>query len=214
MFALHRRLSSLVKPRTWRNSSVNKGFATASPGAIDVHTHMYYPGYMDILRRRSKVPMVKTIAGQDRLIILPGEDDELTTSSGRPIEKEYYSVDAKIRFMNNHGIEKSVISLANPWLDFLEGAEAESVAQELNDELQHICDKSGNRLFGFATLPVRNPSACIKEIRRLKHLKSIRGVILGTPGAGKGLDDPGMFDILGEIEANGLMIFLHPHYGK
>lgn len=29
--------------------------------------------------------------------------------------------------MDLHGIEKSVISLANPWLDFLEGEEAANV---------------------------------------------------------------------------------------
>jgi predicted TIM-barrel fold metal-dependent hydrolase len=70
------------------------------------------------------------------------------------------------RFMDTHGIKKSVVSLANPWLDFLHGQEAESVAQELNDELQAICESSNNRIFGFATLPVRNPIASIKEVKR------------------------------------------------
>ena len=32
-------------------------------GAIDVHTHMYLPKYMDILRKRSDVPYVRDIAG-------------------------------------------------------------------------------------------------------------------------------------------------------
>lgn len=188
--------------------------ASSSPqGAIDVHTHMYYPGYMDILRKRTTIPKVKTINGEDRLIILPGEDHETTTSVGRPIGKEYWSVQSKLRFMDNHGIGKSVVSLANPWLDFLEGNEAEAVAQQLNDELQDICEQSCGRIFGFATLPVRNGPACVREIRRLRHLKHIRGVILGTPGAGKGLDDPEMFEILAEIESNNFMIFLHPHYG-
>lgn len=182
--------------------------------AIDVHTHMYYPGYMDILRKRTDIPKILTVGNEDRLIILPGEDNETTTSVGRPIGKEYWSVEAKLRFMDNHNISKSVISLANPWLDFLEGDEAEAVAQQLNDELQQICEQSGGRLYGFATLPVRNGPASVREIRRLRHLSAIRGVILGTPGAGLGLDDPGMFDMLGEIESNNLMIFLHPHYGN
>lgn len=69
--------------------------------------------------------------------------------------------------MDNHGIEKSIVSLANPWLDFLEGSEAESVAQELNDELQSICELSNNRILGFATLPVRNKEATLKELDRL-----------------------------------------------
>lgn len=181
--------------------------------SIDVHTHMYLPGYMNILRKRTEIPRVATINGSDRLIILPGEEKEKTTNIGRPIGREYWDIQAKIHYMNQHHIEKSVISLANPWLDFLSGNEAEAIAQELNDELQKICEESSNRIYGFATLPVRNPQASVKEIERISKLNHIRGVILGTPGAGNGLDHSNMNDILGAIESNNLMIFLHPHYG-
>ena len=64
--------------------------------------------------------------------------------------------------MDQHHIGISVISLANPWLDFLQGQGAESVAQELNDELQQMCEASKGRLYGFATLPVRNAAASVK----------------------------------------------------
>jgi aminocarboxymuconate-semialdehyde decarboxylase len=181
--------------------------------SIDVHTHMYTPKYMDILRKRTDIPRVLTIGGEDRLVILPGEDREITTSTGRPIGEEYWNVAAKIKFMDTHGIAKSVVSLANPWLDFLEGEEAASVAMELNDELQAICEASGGRLYGFASLPVRNPAAALKEVQRLKSLSCIRGVILGTPGAGDGLDHDNVRDVLEAISSEGLMIFLHPHYG-
>ena len=39
------------------------------------------------------------------------------------------------------------------------------------------------------------------------------GVILGTPGAGHGLDHENMKDVLHAISDAGLLIFLHPHYG-
>ena len=181
--------------------------------SIDVHTHMYTPKYMDILRKRTTIPRVVTIGGGDRLIILPGEDKEITTSVGRPIGSEYFDVNAKLKFMDKHGIEKSIISLANPWLDFLTGNEAESVAQELNDELQSICEKSNGRLYGFATLPVRNPKAAVKEVYRLSSLNKIKGVILGTPGAGQGLDHENCKEMLHAIEDKNYTIFLHPHYG-
>jgi hypothetical protein len=38
--------------------------------SIDVHTHMYTPKYMDILRRRTDIPRVIKVAGNDRLVIL------------------------------------------------------------------------------------------------------------------------------------------------
>lgn len=168
---------------------------------------------MEILRKRTDIPRVLQVDGQDRLVILPGEDKEITTSTGRPIGREYFDVSSKLKFMDRHSISKSVISLANPWLDFLTGDSAKSAAEELNDELQSICEQSQGRLFGFATLPVRNPKAAVAEVARLKTLSCIKGVILGTPGAGKGLDDENMRDVLAAIEDNDYMIFLHPHYG-
>ena len=87
------------------------------------------------------------------------------------------------------------------------------MAKELNDELQSICEDSNGRLFGFATLPVRNPKAAVVEVNRIKKMKCIKGVILGTPGAGNGLDHENMRDVLHAIAENNLMIFMHPHYG-
>lgn len=181
--------------------------------AIDCHTHMYLPKYMNILRKRVDIPRVVQVNDIDRLVILPGEDNNSSTSKGRPIGREYWDVSAKIKYMDIHGIEKSVISLANPWLDFLSGSGAISVAQELNDELENICVNSNGRLFGFATLPVRNTEGTVAEIRRLKSLPHVRGVILGTPGAGSGLDHINMRPVLQTLAEEGLFIFLHPHYG-
>jgi predicted TIM-barrel fold metal-dependent hydrolase len=168
---------------------------------------------MDILRKRADVPYVRSVNGIDRLVILPGEDKEKSTAIGRPIGREYFDVNAKLQFMDNHGIAKSVVSLANPWLDFLSGDAAQSAAQELNDELEALCAQSRGRLYGFATLPVRNTKASLAELERLSTLKHIKGVILGTPGAGNGLDHEDMRDVLSSIQDKGLLIFLHPHYG-
>ncbi len=181
--------------------------------SVDVHTHMYTPKYMEILRKRTDIPRVIKVGNEDRLVILPGEDRELTTNIGRPIGEEYWNVESKLKFMDNHDIKKSVVSLANPWLDFLVGREAAAVAQELNDELQMICESSKSRLFGFATLPVRNPSASVAEIKRLKSMSCIKGVILGTPGAGNGLDHSDMREVLEAVADAGYMVFMHPHYG-
>jgi aminocarboxymuconate-semialdehyde decarboxylase len=191
---------------------------TLSPGlrrfsSIDVHTHMYTPKYMEILKKRTDIPRVITIGGEDRLVILPGEDKEISTSTGRPIGHEYWNVDVKLKFMEKHRISKSVVSLANPWLDFLSGKEAADVATELNDELQAICEMSNDKLYGFATLPVRNPKAAVAEVRRLKKLNRIKGVILGTPGAGNGLDHENVREVLEAVADEGYVAFLHPHYG-
>jgi len=49
------------------------------------------------------------IGGEDRLLVLPDEAKEITTSSGRPIGIEYWDINAKIDFMDKHKIDISVI---------------------------------------------------------------------------------------------------------
>lgn len=53
----------------------------------------------------------------------------------------------------------------------------------------------------------------LEEIKRLKNLKHMRGVILGTTGLGKGLDDPELVPVFMALQEEKLPIFLHPHYG-
>ena len=139
----------------------------------------------------------------------------------------------KLAFMDGHGISASVISLANPWLDFLAGGEEDEeeeeqvgpVARKVNDELEGICEDSGGRIFAFGVLPLSLAAATtaagkkeevvvvVAEIKRLEGLPHIRGVILGTMGLGRGLDDERLDPVWKALEASRLLVFLHPHYG-
>jgi len=107
-----------------------------------------------------------------------------------------------------------VISLANPWLDFLESSEAGKIAQSINGEFSSMCSQHPGRLFFFATLPLTAPlEAILASISHVKGLKYCRGVILGTSGLGRGLDDPKLTPIFEALGVAGLAVFLHPHYG-
>ncbi|KAK7514415.1 uracil-5-carboxylate decarboxylase [Phyllosticta citriasiana] len=186
---------------------------------VDVHTHIYPPSYMSLLRARTTVPYVRNFSDAPqnaRLIILPGEDalDKPSTARGRPIGPEYFDITEKLKFMDTHGITKSVISLANPWLDFLPPEEAGAAARNINDEVDAICSQYPGRLYAFGTLPLSAPAeTVVAEVKRLKTLKFMRGIIMGTSGLGKGLDDPALDPIYAALEEQQLLIFLHPHYG-
>jgi predicted TIM-barrel fold metal-dependent hydrolase len=172
-------------------------------GLVDVHTHVYLQRYINLLTARESVPRIRN----GRLLILPNED--AFVAQGRPIGAEYYDMKEKLKFMDSHGIQTSVISMANPWLDFL-GSEATAMATLLNQDLALIC-KTTTRFKAFGVLPTE-ASACILELDRVKTL-GLAGVILGTRGLGKGLDDPMMEPVFQKAEELGLMLFLHPHYG-
>lgn len=159
---------------------------------------------MDLLRARDKVPYVRSFPDHpeagDRLVILPAEDTA-STSRGRPIGPEYFDVGKKLSFMQTHGIDVSVISLANPWLDWLPPEEAAETARRVNDDVERMCAEHEGKLYAFATLPLSAPvEEVVGEIERLKSLPHMRGIVMGTSGLGAGLDDPALDHIYAALE--------------
>ncbi|KAL3964573.1 hypothetical protein ACCO45_001577 [Purpureocillium lilacinum] len=180
---------------------------------------------MTILESRSSIPLVRSFpqSPDPRLILLQAEveslDDALANKPGakvpgRPLTSDYTSLDQKVRFMDAHRIDISVISLANPWLDFLDADVSGRFGTEVNQEFSDMCARHPGRLFFFGTLPLTAPLDTIRaSIAQLATLKYCRGVILGTSGLGNGLDDPKLLPIFEAVAAAGLTVFLHPHYG-
>ena len=133
--------------------------------------------------------------------------------------------------MHTHSIDYSVLSLANPWLDFLPAQEGANVARKINDEMNGICEAQNQgsgelgertkwkRLYAFGTLPLSAPvKEVVVEVERLQRMRWIRGVILGTTGLGSGLDDPALNPVwvaltsVASFSPN-FLVFIHPHYG-
>lgn len=191
---------------------------------VDIHTHMYPPVYIKMLENRTTIPLVRKFVQdpEPRLILLDSELEALDNAlkdptakpPGRPLTSHFASVDQKLHFMKTNRIDVSVVSLANPWLDFLESSEAGGIAKEINQGFSTMCEDHKGKLYFFATLPLTAPLDVLKQsIQDVKSLKHCRGVILGTSGLGKGLDDPNLLPIFQELADAELIIFLHPHYG-
>ncbi|OAL21168.1 hypothetical protein AYO20_11424 [Fonsecaea nubica] len=199
------------------------------PVVVHIHTHMYPPSYIKLLSSRTTVPYIhqptETPDADPRLIILASDDDPSRpkSSRGRPVDSTYSSFDQKRAFMRRHGISCSVVSLANPWLDFLDPATALQTAQEINNDLDAACAENnsvasashdGLKLYAFGCLPLSAPAKdIVSEIHRLKSLRHVKGVIMGTTGLGNGLDDPALDDVYSALASTATLVFLHPHYG-
>ncbi|KAL7819783.1 hypothetical protein V8C26DRAFT_395194 [Trichoderma gracile] len=191
---------------------------------VDIHTHMYPPSYIKILEARTTIPLVRTFpqAPEPRLILLEAEakaleeatNDPTAKPPGRPLTSHFASLAQKIHSMDTHGIDISVISLANPWLDFLSASESGEIGESVNQEFSRMCGEHPGRLFFFAALPLTAPlDTLLAAISHVQGLRYCRGIILGTSGLGRGLDDPALLPIFEALAAANLTIFLHPHYG-
>lgn len=192
-------------------TSVAKAVATLpvrSP-VVDIHTHLYPPFYIDILKARNEIPYVRSFAPDNQLRLV-----NRASENGRPMVPHFYDIKTKIAFMDYHRIDISVLSLGNPWLDFLPSDTAGQVAQAVNDSTNSMCAEYPGRLYFFAALPLSAPpSVVFSEISRIKRIPYARGIVLGTSGLGHGLDDPNLVPIFKALAEASLPIFLHPHYG-
>lgn len=116
-------------------------------------------------------------------------------------------------------------SPANPWLDFLDPSGASDMAGLLNVDLESYCSGSPTlqlsagsigRMYAFGVLPlvpsVPIPSI-LQSISQVASLPHLRGVIMGTKGIGKGLDDDDLEPVWEALARDKLVVFLHPHYG-
>lgn len=164
---------------------------------------------MDLLRSRHATTQVPFVTPNDRLIVLPGEHTRVDTLAGRPIGPEYYNLETKLRFMDKHRIWASVISLANPWLDFLSTDEASPMAIDLNQELSEMHLLYPERIYGFGVLPLKNVDKACMEVERISNLPGMRGIIIGT----RGIDSQRLDPLWETLVAHKLMVFVHPHYG-
>ncbi|KAG7290368.1 hypothetical protein NEMBOFW57_000368 [Staphylotrichum longicolle] len=203
---------------------------TPTPEIVDIHTHMYPPEYISLLSARDTIPLVRTFPSSPdpRLILLEAElpsleralRDPAAPLPGRPLTKHFTSLPQKLSFMARHNITTSVLSLANPWLDFLPASEAGPIASQINASFESMCASSsshshpGQKLFFFGTPPLSAPAPTIlASVTHLTTLPHCRGIILGTTGLGSGLDDPALLPILHALADSHLPVFLHPHYG-
>lgn len=55
--------------------------------------------------------------------------------------------------------------------------------------------------------------AATREVYRIASLPGVKGIILGTHGAGIGMDDVNLLPVYSAIAETQLVVFVHPHYG-
>ena len=209
--------------------------------SASVHTHIYTPRLVSLLRSRTTNPRIYSAEeGQEKLAILPNEP----AGGGRPVGAQYWSRTSKLAFMDRHRIDLSVVSIANPWLDWMKDpSEAVKAAHEANEDLVAYCagegDENGpgsaftpgdarsnfksplrstDRLRAFGILPFADGVPVEALLAAVDQIAShapqtLCGAILGTRGLGRGLDDPRLEPLWRMVEEKGLMLFLHPHYG-
>jgi predicted TIM-barrel fold metal-dependent hydrolase len=153
-------------------------------------------------------PRVVEERGQERFVLFEGD-------VGVQFGSDFTSVDAKLAFMDAHGIGRSVLSLGNPWLDVcLDEVPVEQIdlANRVNAELAEIARHPSGRLACMGVLPAVDVSSAVHALEQLSA-SGLCGAVMSASFLGRNLDDPAL-DSLWQVAARDAMpLFIHPQSG-
>jgi aminocarboxymuconate-semialdehyde decarboxylase len=178
---------------------------TAAPSrakVIDVHTHMFSPGWMQAVRA-AKDPNFRLGEGaQDGALIYRDQ------SIGR-IVPTMIDFDSRIKAMDAAKVDIALISLTAPNVYWGTRQQSAAAARVINDDFAAAAKKYDGRIRWMASLPWQNADDAIAELRRAKKNGAI-GVCMLTNILGKPLTAPEFRPIWREIDGTRLPVFIHP----
>jgi len=121
--------------------------------------------------------------------------------------------DKRLKYMNDNGIDMQILSYGdattNP--DLLPPELSVPLTHRINDAIADTVDRHPDRYLGFATLPVSDPEASAKELKRAVTERGLKGaLLLGTANGGHFLDEPQFLPIFEMAAELDVPLYMHP----
>ena len=177
-----------------------------------MHSHFYPRWYIDLLRSRTELPRVTEDAEGEKFVIFP--EEEQSEEGGRLISEEYWSLEAKLAYMNKFGIDQTVLSLGNPWLDPFEGPEGLETARFFNEDFAKLRAQTNGRILGMGAIPGHDIDDIVTVIREIAETENLFGLITGSRIGGLTFDDTRLDPVWAALDQTGTPVLIHPHHGS
>lgn len=169
----------------------------------DLHTHYYTQAYFDRIRESGgDFSFAQDPAGRTIITYRGARFFGITPPMTDPQKR--------IEEMDRATIDVEVLSLSTPNVYFAEGRAQAQVAREINDGFAELIAKYPKRFKGFASIPMDDPGAALKELHRAFFELKLNGVILLSNVRGRALTAPLYRPFFEEANRLCLCIFLHP----
>jgi len=168
---------------------------------IDFHNHFYPPAYLEALQHGpSAVRITRDAEGHLRLHY-PG-DYNVVVRGHRDIEY-------REQVLVEHGIDLQVLTLTTPGTHVESAETAARFAAVTNDAFAAVMQAKSRRFAALATLPLNDPRAAVKELRRACEQLGLRGAMVFSNVNGLALCDARFWPLY--EAANDLEAVLHVH---
>lgn len=178
---------------------------------IDAHSHLYPRSYLELLKTRTEIPRIGDHDGAEHFVIFRGE--EATPGGGRRLDESFWDLEAKVGYMDRVGIDQTVVSLGNPWLDPFDGPESADWARRLNAELASLDAETDGRVVALGVLPTNGVEDAVEVAREVAASPTLYGLIGSCRICGLEFDDERLTPLWEELERTELPLFVHPHDG-
>jgi aminocarboxymuconate-semialdehyde decarboxylase len=168
---------------------------------LDVHNHFYPSSYIDAIRSAPSNVRVSMDAEGNPLLHYPGDYNVAV--------RGHRDIDYRARVLAESGVDTQVISLTTPGTHIEPPATAARLASLVNDAFTRVVADHRGRFLAYATLPLNDPSASVRELKRACDELGMRGALIFSNIDGVALADQRYWPLY-EV-ANSLDAILHIH---
>ena len=116
----------------------------------------------------------------------------------------------RIEDMDRVGIDVEVLSLSTPNVYFAPPERQAEVAHLVNDAYADLAARYPKRFKGFASIPMDDPDAALRELERALDELRMNGVIVLSNINGRALSDPRYRPFFVECDRRRVCVFIHP----
>jgi len=173
---------------------------------IDIHNHFYSRPWLDYLAERSEEPRFEWTGPTSGVARI----GEFTPSH---VDKAGdFDIEARIRDLDDAGIDVQVLSHTCPGVAELPVAESIEWAKKINDIFADICKQFPGRFYFLATIPPRDIKEALKEMERASKELGAKGVQMYSNIDGVLATSEEFYPIFEKASEFDLPVKIHPSF--
>lgn len=169
---------------------------------IDFHNHYYPPKYIEALERGPSAVRITRDAEGNPWLHYPG-DYNIAVRGHRDI-------DYREQVLRDEGVDTQIITLTTPGTHVEDPATAGRLAALVNDCFAQVVAEKQGRFVALATLPLNDPAASVKELRRAMEQLHFRGAMVFSNINGVALWDQRFWKFYEVANELGAVLHIHP----
>lgn len=174
--------------------------------SIDLHAH---------LMERESLERLGDLGPDFGAQLVEGDDGYYLHYVGReplgPLPHGMFDVDRRLQEMDERQVDVQVLAVPPPELYYHVDPKLGAAAAGIhNDAAVSVSRRHPDRFQVFATLPLQDPRAAVREIERMAEEPCVRGIQIGTNVNGINLDAPELDPIWDAAQSLRMGVWVHP----